>query len=135
MRQQPPRNHRLPLFVPVAVVNGLQGEFLLKHRFLQKLGGIFVKSRSVRLEDAFHFAHLWLVIVGGEGNGPMAPDAVASGVIIAGSHPAAVDCVAATIMGFDWRQIRMLKGCFEMKQLSFVDFAAADIRVISNKAE
>ncbi len=74
-------------------------------------------------------------IVGGEGNGPMAPDAVASGVIIAGSHPAAVDCVAATIMGFDWRRIRMLKGCFEMKQLSFVDFGASDIRVVSNKAE
>ena len=74
-------------------------------------------------------------IVGGEGNGPMAPDAVASGVIIAGSHPAAVDCVAATIMGFDWRRIRMLKGCFEMKQLSFVDFGAADIRVVSNKTE
>ena len=65
----------------------------------------------------------------------MAPDAVASGVVIAGTHPAAVDCVAATIMGFDWRRIRMLKGCFEMKQLSFVDFGAADIRVVSNKAE
>lgn len=71
-------------------------------------------------------------IIGGEGNGPMAPDPVKAGVIIAGTHPAAVDLAAATLMGFDWRKIRLLKNAFEMKRLSFVDFTPSEIEVHSN---
>lgn len=71
-------------------------------------------------------------IVGGEGNGPMAPDPVKSGVIIAGTHPAAVDLAAATLIGFDWRKIRLLKNAFEMRRLNFVDFAPAQVEVVSN---
>lgn len=74
-------------------------------------------------------------IIGGEGNGPMAPDPVASGVILAGAHPLAVDCAAATLMGFDWRKIRLLKNAFAMREKSFVDFRPEEIRVISNKRE
>ncbi len=73
-------------------------------------------------------------IVGGEGNGPMAADPVSSGVIIAGTHPAAVDVTAATLMGFDWQKIRMLKGCFGMRDLNFVDFTPDQIEVLSNRA-
>lgn len=71
-------------------------------------------------------------IIGGEGNGPMAPDAKPAGVIIAGTHPAAVDLVAATIMGFDWQRIRLLKNAFAIREMNFVRFPAGDIRVISN---
>ena len=71
-------------------------------------------------------------IIGGEGNGPMAPDPVRSGVIIAGTHPAAVDLTAATLMGFDWRKIRLLKNAFEMRGLNFVDFAPSQVEVFSN---
>ena len=71
-------------------------------------------------------------IVGGEGNGPMSPDPVRSGVIIAGTHPAAVDLVAATVMGLDWQRIRLLKNVFGMKRLSFVDFTPDQIDVRSN---
>lgn len=73
-------------------------------------------------------------IIGGEGNGPMAPDAVKSGVIMAGTHPVAVDVAAATIMGFDWLKIRLLKNSFAMRQLNFVDFTPEQIEVVSNKA-
>lgn len=61
-------------------------------------------------------------IVGGEGNGPMSADPVPSGVILAGTHPLAVDCAAARAMGFDWEKIRMLKRAFEIKHLNFVTF-------------
>ena len=71
-------------------------------------------------------------IIGGEGNGPMSPDPVKSGVIIAGTHPAAVDVVAATLMGFDWEKIRLLKNAFSVKELNFVPFSPVDIHVISN---
>jgi uncharacterized protein (DUF362 family) len=71
-------------------------------------------------------------IVGGEGNGPMAPDSKRCGVIIAGTHPVAVDCVAATLMGFDWRRIALLERSFQMKALSFVGFAPSEIELVSN---
>jgi hypothetical protein len=72
-------------------------------------------------------------IIGGEGNGPMAPDPVKSGVIIAGRHPAYVDVVAAQIMGFDWQKIRMLKNCFSLRELNFVPHRPEEIQVISNR--
>lgn len=70
-------------------------------------------------------------IVGGEGNGPMAPDPKPCGVVIAGAHPLAVDCVAATLMGFQWDRLRMLKSAFAMRAPSFVEFSPQDVRVIS----
>lgn len=73
-------------------------------------------------------------IIGGEGNGPMAPDAKPCGVIIAGSHPLAVDCVAAQLMGFDWRKIRMLAGGFAMRAPGFAPFGPGDIQVRSDRA-
>ena len=71
-------------------------------------------------------------IIAGEGNGPMAPDPKPAGVIIAGSHPLAVDCTAASIMGFNWSKLRMLSGAFAMKRSSFVSFEADSIEVRSN---
>jgi len=73
-------------------------------------------------------------IVGGEGNGPMAPDAKPCGAIIAGTHPAAVDAVAATVMGFDWSKIRLLRQSFAMGQMNFTPFQGSDIQVLSNHA-
>lgn len=72
-------------------------------------------------------------IIGGEGNGPMAPDARPCGVVLAGTHPLAVDCVAATVMGFDWRKLRLLKNGFAMRELSFVPFQPGEIEVVSNR--
>ena len=74
-------------------------------------------------------------IVGGEGNGPMAPDRKPCGTIIAGTHPAAVDMTAAMVMGFDWEKIRLLKNSFSMKERSFVSFQPGEIQVASNKPE
>jgi uncharacterized protein (DUF362 family) len=74
-------------------------------------------------------------IIGGEGNGPMAPDAVSSGLILAGTHPVAVDVAAATLMGFDWKKIRMLKNVFKIRRKNFVPFGPDEIRLISNHAE
>jgi uncharacterized protein (DUF362 family) len=74
-------------------------------------------------------------IVAGEGQGPMAPDPKPCGVVLAGTHPTAVDCVAASVMGFDWRRIRLLANSFRIRELNFVPFTADAIDVSSNKAE
>jgi uncharacterized protein (DUF362 family) len=73
-------------------------------------------------------------IIAGEGNGPMAPDAKPCGVIIAGTHPVAVDCVAAHWMGFEPGKLRMLQGAFALRELDFVPFSMEQIAVTSNEA-
>ena len=44
-------------------------------------------------------------IIGGEGEGPLSPRPVASGVIVAGIDPLAVDICCTQLMGLDWRKI------------------------------
>jgi uncharacterized protein (DUF362 family) len=73
-------------------------------------------------------------IIGGEGNGPMAPDPKACGVIVAGTNPLAVDSVCCALMGFDWKKIRMLAGAFAVQARKIADFAHDDVRVVSNDA-
>jgi len=72
-------------------------------------------------------------IIGGEGNGPMAPDPVACGVILAGTSPLAVDCVAAELMGFNWNRIRLLERAFHLKALDFVGFTPDSVTIVSNQ--
>jgi uncharacterized protein (DUF362 family) len=48
-------------------------------------------------------------VIGGDGNGPMCPDKVPSGVVLAGRSPVAVDFAAAVIMGLDPRLIPSLR--------------------------
>jgi uncharacterized protein (DUF362 family) len=72
-------------------------------------------------------------IIGGEGEGPMAPDPKPCGLVLAGTHPVAVDCVAATLMGFDWSRIPLLQHSFCLQKLNFVNFAPEDIEVRSNR--
>jgi hypothetical protein len=72
-------------------------------------------------------------IVAGEGNGPMSPDARPCGVVLAGTHPVAVDCVAAELMGFDWQKLRLLKNSFQMRELNFASFQPGEIEIVSDR--
>jgi uncharacterized protein (DUF362 family) len=74
-------------------------------------------------------------IVGGEGNGPMAPDPKACGLILAGTHPVAVDCAAAALMGFDWHKLRLLERSFSLRELDFVPFTPAALELRSNRPD
>jgi hypothetical protein len=73
-------------------------------------------------------------IIAGEGNGPMSPDPKPCGLVLAGTHPVAVDCVAATLMGFDWQKLRLLRESFRICEMNFVPFATEAIRTVSNHA-
>ena len=86
-----------------------------------------------RRQEPLRYLALVDGIIGGEGNGPMSPDPKPAGVILAGSHPIAVDCVAATLMGFDWRKIRLLHNSFLMRELGLANFTPEDIAVTSNQ--
>ena len=47
-------------------------------------------------------------IIGGAGEGPMNPEPIESGVILAGFNPWSVDWSAALLMGFDPQQLKVL---------------------------
>jgi uncharacterized protein (DUF362 family) len=49
-------------------------------------------------------------VVAMEGNGPLRGVPKPCGVLIAGDDPLAIDVIAATIMGFEWNRIPMLRG-------------------------
>jgi hypothetical protein len=70
-------------------------------------------------------------IVAGEGNGPEAPDAIDSGIVVIGESFVAVDLVCARLMGLDWRKIPHLAHAFDENDLPLADFAYDDIVVTS----
>ena len=77
-------------------------------------------------------------IIAMEGNGPLRGRPKPAGVIIGGDDPVALDVVAATLMGFDWRRIRMLQGIADSKDASeYATFAGDEpsIEVVSNVPE
>jgi uncharacterized protein (DUF362 family) len=51
-------------------------------------------------------------IVGGEGNGPLCPDSVNSGVLVAGDNPAEIDAIIARLMGFNPQEIPIIRESF-----------------------
>lgn len=51
-------------------------------------------------------------IIGGDGNGPMDPDAKPAGTIVAGDNAAAVDATCAVLMGFDPSRLATVQNAF-----------------------
>jgi uncharacterized protein (DUF362 family) len=74
-------------------------------------------------------------IIGGEGEGPLHPDAYASGVILAGFNPLAVDWVATRLMGFNPKLIALYKNGAEQMREFVNDFAIEKIAVKSSRKD
>lgn len=74
-------------------------------------------------------------IIGGEGEGPLHPDAYAAGVLVAGFNPLAVDWAATRLMGFNPAAISLYQnGVAQMRQW-LGDFAVEKISVRSNVSD
>lgn len=71
-------------------------------------------------------------IIGMEGNGPLAGRPKATGLVIAGRNPLAVDMVASYIIGFDYRKIPMLGRAFDANSKFLAHFKPEDIDVVGN---
>jgi uncharacterized protein (DUF362 family) len=57
-------------------------------------------------------------IIAGEGDGPMEADAKPCGLLLAGTNPAAVDFVAARLMGFDLEKLPIIRAGLHMFDFS-----------------
>jgi uncharacterized protein (DUF362 family) len=71
-------------------------------------------------------------VVAGEGKGPEGPDPVQANVVIAGTDFVAVDVVAATFLGFDYRKIPHLARAFDPHPLPLTPIEVGDLTVESN---
>ena len=71
-------------------------------------------------------------IYGGQGNGPLESEIIKAGVLICGTDPVEIDCVAAKIMGFDYKKIPQLIHAFEIKNYPITSSEYKDIICIQN---
>jgi uncharacterized protein (DUF362 family) len=74
-------------------------------------------------------------IIGMEGNGPLRGVPKPCGIIIAGDDPLTIDVIAASLMGFDWKKIRLLRGTAEYSgDMRYSSFSRDDseINIASN---
>jgi uncharacterized protein (DUF362 family) len=71
-------------------------------------------------------------VVGGDGEGPLHPDAYASGVVLAGFNPVAVDCAATRLMGFNPSNIPLYKNAENQMSEWVSDFSIRNCTVRSN---
>lgn len=74
-------------------------------------------------------------IVAGQGNGPMAPDPVPAGLIVAGLNPVAVDTVCTLLMGFDYRRVPVVARAWETRDYPLVGFAPKAVSCMANVRE
>ena len=74
-------------------------------------------------------------VIGGDGEGPLHPDATPSGVVLAGFNALAVDWVATRLMGFDPARIPLYANALEQMREWVSDFTVGRIHVLSNIAQ
>lgn len=91
-------------------------------------------DRDGRLRPTPQRSYLSLVdgIVGGEGNGPLAPSDRPCGLLLAGENPAAVDAVCAKLVGFDIRKMPIVIRAFELHRYPLASFAPDAIECIGS---
>ena len=77
-------------------------------------------------------------IIGQEGEGPILGYPKKCGVTILGTNPCAVDYVAAKLVGFDVKKLKLITTPFERKnemRYPLVDYDVDDVKVVSNVNE
>ncbi len=70
----------------------------------------------------------------GELEGPLKPSPKVAGVLLAGADSLAIDVVAATLMGFDYRKIKLLGRGLAVTDLPLSNVTPDAIEVVSNEA-
>ena len=74
-------------------------------------------------------------IIGGEKDGPVSPDPVPAGVLLAGHNSVSLDTVGSTLMGFDVEKIPMIRNAINANGIVLPLFKGRkeDIRIIDNR--
>lgn len=73
--------------------------------------------------------HLVDAIMAGHGDGPLSPEPLPMGLILAGESAAAVDLVGARLLGYDPARIPIVAHAFDRFRWPLTDFSAAQVNV------
>ena len=84
-----------------------------------------VQRRILHISDA---------IIAGQGDGPLASDALPLGLILGSENAAAMDWVGAFLLGYDARKISLLTHSFEDFRWRIADFAPSEIELLGDWA-
>lgn len=71
-------------------------------------------------------------IIGGEGEGPLVPDAKPCGIIVCGFNPYIVDAAVTKLMGIDYKKIRKFKAVEELEGLKISNINVENALIKSN---
>lgn len=96
-------------------------------------GGRDGRLRSAGADRRKRYLTLVDGIIAGDGRGPMNPDPVASGVVLFGTDPVAVDAACATFMGFDPASIPIVREAFHARGWAITDVEPGQIAVVSDE--
>ncbi len=78
------------------------------------------RSRVVHIVDA---------VVGGEGNGPLSPEPLPMGLLLAGSNAAAVDFVGSHLLGYEPHRLPITREAFSRFRWPLTTFPASAVEV------
>lgn len=95
----------------------------------------YFDGRGEQRQEPLRYLTIADGIIAGEGNGPMAPEAVPAGLVVAGFNPVAVDTVCALLMGFDDGRIPLLGGAWAAAEFPLAHFAREAVHCTSNVHE
>jgi len=73
-------------------------------------------------------------LIAGDGDGPVDVDAVAAGLLVMGTNPAAADAAAARLMGFDPGRLPMIREAFKPGRFALAEGDWEDVNLRSNVA-
>lgn len=73
--------------------------------------------------------HMVDAVVAGQGDGPLCPQPLPLGLILAGSNAAAVDWIGSLLLGYDPRRIPIVRESFAQFRWPITSFTPKDVRV------
>jgi uncharacterized protein (DUF362 family) len=76
--------------------------------------------------------HVVDAVIAGQGDGPLAPDPLPLGLILAGNSGAAVDYVGAHLLGYDPERIRLIQRVFASGRRPIAPFIPSDITLVGD---
>lgn len=76
--------------------------------------------------------HIVDAVVGGEGNGPLAPEPLPLGLLLAGGNAAAVDWVGSHLLGYDPLRLPISREAFGRFRWPITGFSAADVEILGD---
>jgi hypothetical protein len=79
--------------------------------------------------------HIVDAVIAGQGDGPLAPDALPMGFVLVAQSAAATDWVGARLLSYDPARVPLVRGAFQNFRWPLVNFSASQIRLAGDLGE